>query len=216
MKTHKRLYIYDCFNTVLYIDEAVSKNWYKSISSLLKLEEIVVKNLRRQSELTVSKRSTIGEYTFQDMLYNFWQRYEMIMSFRNAVSFDVFAERAVQEEVADLHRVTFANSELRNEITNNKKNGIPSFILSDFYLGREYLYALLEEKLGGNTLFDNIIVSCDINANKSSGTAYAYLVDKYRIVPQECLMTGDNFRSDYYNAHRAGFEVRLWKRKQVR
>lgn len=216
MKTHKRLYIYDCFNTVLYIDEAVSKNWYKSISSLLMLEEIVVKNLRRQSELTVSKRSAIGEYTFQDMLYNFWQRYEMLMSFHNAVSFDVFAERALQEEVADLHRVTFANSELRNEIIKNKKNEIPTFILSDFYLGREYLCALLEEKLGEHTLFDNIIVSCDINANKSSGTAYSYLVEEYGIVPQECLMTGDNFRSDYYNAHRVGFEVRLWKRKQKR
>lgn len=214
MKQQKKIYIYDCFDTLLYIDSNIPRQWCAELSTLLRIEETVTKKLRRQSELTVSSRSVIGEYTFQNMLCNFWQRYEMLVGFNCTTTFDVFMEKALQEEIADLHRITFPNTVLQEEIRRNQKNGIPSYVLSDFYIGKEYLQQLLVQKQFEPKLFKKIIVSCDINANKSSGTAYSYLIDHYGIVPQDCLMTGDNFRSDCYNARRAGFEVRLWKKKQ--
>jgi predicted HAD superfamily hydrolase len=120
------------------------------------------------------------------------------------------------EEKKMLSDITKCNYELLNEIKRIKSQGNYVILLSDFYLGKDVVGDLLTNKLGEDAfnLFDEIVVSCDINANKSSGSSYQYILNKYKILPKNCLMTGDNILSDFIMAKKYGLKARLWRKHE--
>lgn len=211
MIVKKKIFLYDCFNTILLETEAVNC-WNNTLGKYLGIEGNLVKRLRKQSEIIVSRRSEVGEYSFDDMLKNFFQRYESLVEYASVKSFSEFHDIAYITEINDLKRKTRLNTKLVTEIEHKRADGCQIIVLSDFYLGKQVLSELIEDKLiKGSDLFDEIIVSCDINANKSSGTAYMYLIDTLGVDPAACYMTGDNLRSDYLNAIAKGFGARWYR-----
>lgn len=67
-------------------------------------------------------------------------------------------------------------------------------LVSDMFLPR----AVIEESLRdcGFDSWDELFVSGEIGRRKDSGELYPYLLEHYRIAPDEFLMVGDNERSD--------------------
>lgn len=52
--------------------------------------------------------------------------------------------------------------------------------------------------------FDDIVVCADINAYKPAKEAFLYLVDRYGLMPTECLYIGDSEEYDIKGAQNAG------------
>lgn len=215
MLMNKQVYMYDCFGTILLGKKEHPRSWNKRIASFLDLDDYYVSQLRRQSEITVASRSVIGEYRFDEMLVNFWQRYLMGAGFQSSICCSDFFNFAVQTEVEDIQNSTELNMKLFAEILLLRKKERQVIMLSDFYLGKTEISRIIESKInnlesaGGAKLFDEIFVSCEIGANKSSGSAYSYILGYYGLKPSVFLMTGDNIRSDYFNALVKGIGGRI-------
>lgn len=88
------------------------------------------------------------------------------------------------------------NKKALKTIADYKEKGDKVIIVSDFYLGKEWLEVFLKSK---NILkyFDEIYVSCDYNMCKSNGTIYDFLLNKYKGDSYKISMEGDNKYSDY-------------------
>lgn len=212
MLKKRKVYVYDCFGTILLSKPSIKRIWNNNIAEKLSIDVDTVRELRRQAERTVASRSIIGEFCFNEMLQNFWQRYQMLTNFKSDVRYSSFYGLAVKEEIEDLKRSTYSNKKLVDDAYDLHQNGRTVIMLSDFYLGKKVLQSLLDNQIkeySNGDLFSDIYVSCDINANKSSGTAYTYILNKYGLKPSEFWMTGDNIRSDYINAIISGMGARL-------
>ena len=68
-------------------------------------------------------------------------------------------------------------------------------IASDMYLDETFLKKVLSQN--NITKYDFLFVSNKINATKSSGTMYKYILNKLKIHPSNIIHIGDNFKSDY-------------------
>lgn len=80
--------------------------------------------------------------------------------------------------------------------------GTEIVLLSDMYLHSDHIRRLLE---AAGILSDQpLISSADEKVTKHSGTAYTRLIENADVRPEEIMHIGDNLRSDYQMARRAG------------
>ena len=203
-------FLFDCFDTILIKRKSHLFDWNKQISDELHMDERIVGEIRKKAISTVASRSSICEYSFRDAMINFYERYLSINDYQVSISLENFYEEALQIEVECITKSVLCNCSLIKKINRIKSEGNKVIVLSDFYLGKEFFSNLFENK-GITIVFDDILVSCDINANKSSGTAYQYFLDKYEISSKDCTMLGDNFYSDYYRAKQNGLCAKWYR-----
>src|SRR5699024_9886386 len=83
--------------------------------------------------------------------------------------------------------------------------GIHINIISDFYLGQEELKIFLsrEEVL---KKVDHIFVSSDCKTSKHLGGLYEYACKQLGFNATQCVMAGDNLKSDVHNAEAFGIK----------
>lgn len=75
---------------------------------------------------------------------------------------------------------------------------------SDMYLPKEYINKILQNC--GYERFDDIIVSCDKNAEKRNGELFRWLrTEKY--AHKKIIHIGDNYKADVYQARNAGIKA---------
>ena len=75
-------------------------------------------------------------------------------------------------------------------------------ILSNAYTSEEQ-----KQRIGNTGIaeyFDDIVICADINAYKPTKEAFLYLVDRYGLMPSECLYIGDSEEYDIKGAQSAG------------
>jgi predicted HAD superfamily hydrolase len=77
--------------------------------------------------------------------------------------------------------------------------------LSDFYFDSCYIWKLLT-KNGLDSLIQDGFSSCEINANKRSGSAFLYLLDYYGVGPEDVIHIGDNYSSDILQARKLNIQ----------
>ncbi|WP_154651771.1 hypothetical protein [Sediminispirochaeta bajacaliforniensis] len=87
------------------------------------------------------------------------------------------------------------------------KSGKSVIIVSDMYLGRDFLESVLKEN--GYDDFDQMYVSSDLMRSKRTGRLYEYVredcIKKYGVSSAEILHIGDHVDVDVYKASEHGF-----------
>ncbi|MDA8987510.1 HAD family hydrolase [Planktomarina temperata] len=78
--------------------------------------------------------------------------------------------------------------------------------LSDFYFNSDYIWKLIK-KNGFDDLVQDGFSSCEINANKRSGSAFLYLLESYRLSPDDVIHIGDNYDSDILQARKLNIKA---------
>ncbi|MCC7006911.1 MAG: hypothetical protein IT497_09755 [Ottowia sp.] len=81
--------------------------------------------------------------------------------------------------------------------------------ISDFYLGKEYIFELLKH-INADKFFDDGYVSCDIGLNKRSGRLFQHVLNIENQPAQSFFHFGDNQHSDVNVAHRLGLNAELF------
>ncbi len=119
-------------------------------------------------------------------------------------------------EIADARAeasVQYLDQNVLDTIKYFKSNGGKVYLISDFY-GSVSLFEKLLKHHGILDLFDGIYTSSSQEKSKHSGAIYAPIISELDINPEDCMMIGDNQRSDYNNAVKHGLNAYLLPHKK--
>ncbi|MFC5735398.1 HAD family hydrolase [Cytobacillus gottheilii] len=147
------------------------------------------KHLREMAQRKVKseKLKTNHEYTIDDVYRTF---HSNICDLNEVKAIEIEKEK----------ECTYINHSIYSFLRYLKQQRKKIVLLSDMYLNKNQIQSILEFHNFDFTLIDEIIVSCDMNFSKATGTLYEYLLTKYEVRPSKVLHIGDNFISDYKNA----------------
>lgn len=87
------------------------------------------------------------------------------------------------------------NKMLFNTAKEFYKRGVKIFFLSDMYFQKDHIEILIQHFVR-ERLYEDIYVSSEFSATKSSGTLFHIFFDREKIRPQSVLHLGDNMVSD--------------------
>ena len=211
MKIQKKydIYFFDFFGTIMHrkcSGDDIKKIW--AVQMALRygntLDSKQWYNLRIASEQCICKKENHFEFTFEELNREIYNRLQnMRLGYRNIESFEHFYEISIKTEIKIEISMQEKNAGIISTIKMLKSCGKIVYILSDFYLGSEYLLRFLEEK-GESDLVDKIFVSCEFKKNKADGSIYKEVLELLDCNPNLCCMIGDNYRSDCINAKANG------------
>lgn len=139
---------------------------------------------------------TDGEFTLEQVISNLLNELSINeQSIQDLVEMESNFEKSVI--YLDPHIQKFINTDNANQ----------RYVLSDFYMGKEFVeFVLKQYKL--HSYFDDIFVSCEIGCSKRSGKSYAWLKGKLNIKDMGAVChVGDNLSSDYENAINNGLKA---------
>lgn len=120
---------------------------------------------------------------------------------------DFYKKSKEFDENAELSEIRI-NRKLVKQLSNLKGEGKKIFLVSDFYLEKDFFVTLFS-KHGILDLFDEIYVSSEVGKTKFDGTLYDHIKNDYR--DSSFLMIGDNKKSDYIKSQQNGFYAVLYK-----
>ncbi|RMF05338.1 MAG: hypothetical protein D6773_05340 [Alphaproteobacteria bacterium] len=121
---------------------------------------------------------------------------------------DGFHEQMLAIEVTVEHDVLTPIAAMRRALAAARDAGKRIVLLSDFYLSRPALEALLAP-LGLLDGIESLQVSCDHMASKRSGRLYDLVLEELGLAPCDMLMIGDNPFADGQTARERGIETLL-------
>jgi FMN phosphatase YigB (HAD superfamily) len=78
--------------------------------------------------------------------------------------------------------------------------------VSDFYMGKQHLWKLLE-KVGAASYFHDGYVSCDVRLNKRSGRLFEHVLVAEKMEAARISHWGDNHHSDFHSPGRFGINA---------
>lgn len=96
-------------------------------------------------------------------------------------------------------KTVYVNAEMENAVATPyceelldflKYNKKKIYILSDYYLGKEFLTSLIQ-RVYGKSIFDDLFISCDFGKTKQDGSLYECVIN-----PATSLMIGDHIKND--------------------
>jgi len=115
--------------------------------------------------------------------------------------------KCLEIELACEMQCCYRNDDLYELIKAVKDSSKQVVILSDMYLTKPNMIRLLEVCGVDTKLFDEIFVSCDLNATKKSGGLYDVLTERFGVAPEEIYHLGDNAESDIAAAEEKGVKA---------
>ncbi len=189
------IYAYDFFDTIVHRDchpEIVLYQWAKEIAEYVNFElsPSELYQLRKKTEEKLKKNTNIEEPTYQELIIEIYNSIDW-----QCVDRESFLQFCFQCELEIELKHLYCDDKCVQEIKKHKDMKNLVIIISDFYLGKEFLLAiLLHFKI--DKLFDEIFVSSDVNRRKSTGSLYKYVLSFYKCLPQNLVMSGDNYFSD--------------------
>jgi HAD superfamily hydrolase (TIGR01549 family) len=101
----------------------------------------------------------------------------------------------------------FINEKLVRWLRDQKSLNKRIYCISDFYLSREDVLHFLH-KLEIDDIFSDVFVSCDWNQTKRSGNLYRKVLEEIQAAPEDCLMIGDNLKSDIRMAKKQSIKAK--------
>lgn len=84
-----------------------------------------------------------------------------------------------------------------------QSQGKQIYVISDMYLSREFVERILEKN--GYIGYKKLFLSSDIGVQKKTGNLYKYVLSSENISKGSIIHIGDNKKSDWISAKRAGF-----------
>jgi len=198
---------FDFWDTIVINTESPRERWHKTMRELIdefKLEKDCETYEFYYNKIATSLRKLNKEYG-----YDFEYKSKAAWSFLSSLIFiDTRDRLAFQDRAYEIY--------LRNAVLGSKLN--PYFemfyqrarnqnriiITSDYEFDKHFIRHLLQQK-GLVFPLENIYVSCDLIANKLSGTLFLQLLEKFR--NRRIVHIGDDLKSDFLMARRAGIDT---------
>ena len=202
----KQKYIFvDCFDTIIFRNchpDTVIDRWLQNIAQLYDIEVEKVAAIWEQTKRTRNNSRVLEEEDpFSVICKSFFERLECIkdLGCSDRKFYEIVLDLMIRIELA----VQRINSPLVDYLTEEKSKGKKVYCITDFYLPKTAIQAFFEHH-GILKLFDGIYVSSDIGFRKSSGTLFKFVVNDLNCFPSDAIMIGDNKKSDYEMAQKAG------------
>ena len=200
-------YFFDFFGTVMYRNcspDDVKKIWSNIVSKkmLFILDAVDLYKIRISCEKACLDK--IGEFQYKDLIHRIYSYLKCIDSIN--YEFEKFYSVCLSAEIDVELKCQIPNKKLIDVVRSLKEQGKKNYIVSDFYLGKNYIHKFLKDK-NIEGLFDDIFVSCECGVNKATCGLYDFVLKQLSVENKNTvLMTGDNYRSDYINAKRSGID----------
>ena len=116
-------------------------------------------------------------------------------------------DRIKNFEIEIEKQYTYLNPVIYDFMKYLKSRGKRIFLISNMYLNKKILKEILLVNNFEYSLIEDIIVSCDVSLNKTSGKLFEYVSNKYNIENNEILHIGDNYDVDIQGAKRAKIDA---------
>lgn len=188
-----KVFAYDFWDTVVHRNchpEQIIFEWSKNISRYLGFDNSpsVIYELRKKTENELKKEKE--EPTYEEILKIIYKKLEITKK-----TWEEFYTFCVDEEF-QIELMHICLDELCvNEIEKRNRDKEIVILISDFYLGKDFIKRILEQFKIIN-YFKYIFVSSDVNKRKSTGNLYRHVISTLKITPDLLYMQGDNYSSD--------------------
>ena len=208
--TNKKIYAYDFFDTVVHRDchpEKVLFQWSKQVSLFLNfiISPSSLYQLRKNIEHNLKISNKVEELEYKKLIEKIYNKLGNV-----DVSFKEFLDCCYRFELKIELSHLYLDKSCVQEIENYKTNGHTIILISDFYLGKDFIQSILI-KFRIEEYFSEIFVSSDLNRRKSTGNLYRYVLEYFKIQPSELIMQGDNYKSDSLIPKQLGIQVKYRK-----
>ncbi len=211
-KSYSKVILIDCMDTILYRDitlDYLLALWAKRMGREFNIYPKFLLYYRREV-VKSAMHNTVPIEVIYGEIYNHCQYFNLIES----CSKEEFITKAHQIELDIELRHHHPITETIQYLKKAKAANAQIYCVSDFRLSGSDLKQFFSH-LGIDHLFTGIYSSCDSGKTKKAGDFYPYVLESIHKQPSECLMIGDNMKSDCINAGVNGIESHWLKKSKV-
>lgn len=211
-KPCNKVILVDCMDTVLYRDlslESILKIWSKKASKHFGINRSFLDNYR--SEVVSSgMHNTVPIDTIYGEIYDHCCHFGLIDTIKKNEFINVSHQIELETELKYLHVIP----EMVEFLRKSKSCGAQIYCVSDFRLSGADIKEFFSQH-NIDTLFDDIFSSCDYGKTKKDGRFYSLVLEKIHKTPTDCIMIGDNLKSDCINSSKNGIKSYLIQKKKT-
>lgn len=200
--------LFDIFDTIVsrkVQPEYVKKIWSNQLIKYFKLkfEATYLYGIRNQIEEDLGNENVaLGndcEVTYDSIIKRLYKTLNIKIPYKK------FLDGCKEIEINIESEVLIPDDVIIKEIKKLRKEGKKINCVSDMYLSQKMIENIFDN-LGIKELFDNIFVSCEYLKNKKTGKLYDIVLKKLNAKPDDCIMIGDNYHSDYEIPEKKGIK----------
>lgn len=192
-----KVILVDCMDTVLYRNlslESILKIWSKETSKRFGINRSFLSNYRSEV-VSGAMHNTVPIETIYGEIYDHCSHFGLINSIQKNEFVRVAHQIELDTELKYLHVIP----EIVELLRKSKSCGAQIYCVSDFRLSGADIKEFFSRQ-NIDYLFDDIFSSCDFGKTKKEGELYRLVLKKIQKAPSECIMIGDNLKSDCINS----------------
>jgi len=207
-----KIVLTDCMDTILYRDitlDYLLALWAQKVGREFSIYPKFLLYYRREVVKSAMHNTVPIEVIYSE-IFNHCRYFGLVKS----CSKEEFVTKAHQIELNIELQHHHPITETIQYLEKAKLAHTPIYCVSDFRLSSSDLKQFFSH-LGIDHLFKGVFSSCDTGKTKKNGDFYPYVLDSIQIKPTECLMIGDNIKSDCINAGAKGIESHWLEKSKV-
>lgn len=195
----KKVISFDLFDTLITRNLDKSTDVFGIVQTLIDKKGIGLSDFKKKrisSERSLNKNKRVQkEVTLQDIYDYMGVRYNIHQNILESIQ---NIEIEIEEDICEINRSVWSIYSFSIQA------GKTVIITTDMYLPKLVIENIL--KKNGITYY-RLYISCEINASKSNGKLFEYIIEDLKIDPKDLLHIGDNKKSDYYMPRFKGIEA---------
>lgn len=200
---NKNIIFIDCMDSVVYREFSLDKllsMWASQVGRTWGIKSDFLHYYRRQV-VAGAMHNTVHINTIYKELAE------------QCVFYKLLSENDVDKFISDCHSIEL-NVELQSQhiidkskrfLCEQKQLNRRIFCISDFRLPSDDI-KLFFKKQGVLSCFEDVFSSCDFGVTKKDGRLYPIIMDRIGANAKDCIMLGDNLKSDCINASINGIQ----------
>lgn len=197
----KKYIAFDFFDTLVYREVSpryVKKLWAKEVihtlSISLTMQELYNQRLKIEAQLKLDTQQKNGNRDFC-IFYLYSHLYDYINEIKSKITRANFIQQLLKIELSTELRLQKPICEMAELLYDMHKYDKKLILVSDYYLPSQYVKKMLiYHELD---YFNHLFISCDTLQTKETGDLYKKVLKDLSISPNEMIMIGDNYVSDY-------------------
>jgi FMN phosphatase YigB (HAD superfamily) len=199
----EKVILVDCMDTILHRDvslESLLSIWAKKMSKEFGIYSKFLYHYRLDV-VSSSMHNTVPIEVIYGEIYDHCHHFGLIHNCSKNEFITKAHSMELDIEVKFHHPITGTIDFLKA----SKAKGAKIYCVSDFRLSKTDLLSFFSH-LGIDDIFTDIISSCDAGMTKKEGSLYGFVLDQINKPSSECIMIGDNLKSDCINASKNGIK----------
>lgn len=200
---YDKVILVDCMDTIVYRDislESLLALWAKRVGKEFNVYSKFLYNYRR--EVVASEmHNTVPIQVIYEEIFDHCEHFNIIQSCAK----DDFIKKAheIELEIELEHQYLIPNTV--SLLKESKEKGAQIYCVSDFRLSANDITKFFSQQRI-ESLFNGVFSSCDVGKTKKDGDLYGCVLKAIGKDSSECIMIGDNYKSDCVNANKNGIK----------